>query len=138
MTLKIFAALLAGILFGLGLTISEMTNPTVVIGFLDIMGSWDPRLVVVMASALMFTALGFYFIFKRKKPVLNDSFSLPILCKVDQPLIIGAICFGIGWGLSGYCPGPAIAGVIINPAEVFPFILAMIVGMKIAHWQKQH
>ena len=134
--LKTFTGLVAGMLFGIGLTISGMTDPNVVIGFLDLTGNWDPRLLIVMASALIITALGFYLIFKRTAPLLEERFSLPTLKSVDKNLLIGAIYFGVGWGLSGYCPGPVIAGVLINPNEALPFIIAMVVGMKIAHWQK--
>lgn len=134
--MKVLIALLSGILFGLGLVVSEMTNPNVVISFLDLAGKWDPRLLVLMASALVFTTLGFYMIFKRKKPLIADSFNLPQLVKIDKQLLLGAICFGAGWGLAGYCPGPVIAGVTINPSEAIPFIVAMLVGMKVANWQK--
>lgn len=134
--IKSLIALVAGIIFGVGLTVSEMTNPNVVLNFLDITGRWDPRLLVLMASALVLTTLGFYSIFKCKKPLLAESFSLPQLVKLDKKLIMGAICFGLGWGLAGYCPGPIITGVVINPTEAIPFIIAMIVGMKVANWQK--
>lgn len=128
--LSVIISLFTGFIFGLGLAIGQMTNPNVVIGFLTVFGDWNPNLLVLMCSALITTFIGFYLVLKRKQPILTEQFYLPIKQVIDQPLIIGAILFGIGWGLSGYCPGPAIVGLSINPKETITFIIAMIVGMN--------
>jgi uncharacterized membrane protein YedE/YeeE len=128
---SIIAALSCGILFGLGLTISEMVNPARVIGFLDITGDWDLTLMLVMGSALIVTVIGFPLITRKAHPLLAEKFSLPTKTELDVPLISGAALFGIGWGLAGLCPGPALAGLAtLNPA-VFLFVAAMIAGQFI-------
>lgn len=125
------AALLSGIVFGLGLAISEMINPARVIGFLDITGQWDLTLMLVMGSALAFTLIGFPLITRKAHPILAEKFTLPTKKTLDLPLISGAVLFGIGWGLAGLCPGPAIAGLAsLNPG-IFLFVAAMIVGQFI-------
>lgn len=122
------AALLCGIVFGLGLAISEMINPVRVIGFLDFTGEWDLTLMLVMGSALAFTIIGFPLITRKPHPVLAEKFTLPTEQALDTPLIAGAVLFGIGWGLAGFCPGPAIAGLAsLNPG-IFLFVAAMVVG----------
>lgn len=122
------AALVSGVIFGLGLAISEMINPTRVIGFLDITGQWDFTLALVMGSALAFTVVGFPLITKKAHPILAEKFTLPTKKTLDTPLITGAILFGIGWGLAGLCPGPAIAGLASLKPEIFMFVAAMIAG----------
>jgi len=125
------SAFLAGAIFGLGLIISEMVNPKRVQGFLDITGNWDPTLAFVMGGALLTTAIGYKVVFARGQPLYENSFSVPTNRKIDAPLIMGAILFGAGWGLSGLCPGPAIVGLSTFNIGIVAFILAMIVGMKI-------
>ena len=125
------AALLSGIVFGLGLAISEMINPARVIGFLDVTGNWDLTLMLVMGSALAFTIVGFPLITRKAHPVLAEKFTLPTKQNLDMPLISGAVLFGIGWGLAGLCPGPAIAGLASLNPSVFLFVLAMVVGQVI-------
>jgi hypothetical protein len=122
------AALFCGIVFGLGLAISEMINPARVIGFLDITGQWDLTLALVMGSALAFTVIGFPLITKKAHPILAEKFTLPTKKTLDTPLITGAVIFGIGWGLAGLCPGPAIAGLASLNPDIFLFVAAMIVG----------
>lgn len=125
------AALFSGIVFGLGLSISEMINPARVIGFLDIAGQWDLTLMLVMGSALAFTLIGFPLITRKAHPVLAEKFTLPTKKSLDLPLISGAVLFGIGWGLAGLCPGPAIAGLASLEPDVFLFVAAMIAGQFI-------
>lgn len=125
------AALLSGIVFGLGLSISEMINPARVIGFLDIAGQWDLTLMLVMGSALAFTLIGFPLITRKAHPILAEKFTLPTKKNLDVPLISGAVLFGIGWGLAGLCPGPAIAGLASLEPDIFLFVAAMIAGQFI-------
>ena len=129
------AALIAffvGALFGLGLAISEMTNPARVIGFLDVSGNWDPTLGLVMAGALSVSVPGFALALHRRCPVVDEQFHLPTRTKIDTPLILGAILFGVGWGLAGFCPGPALAGLASGKPEVALFVAAMAAGLWLA------
>ncbi len=130
--MQLTAAFASGIIFGLGLSISEMINPARVIGFLDITGWWDPTLMFVMAGALAVTIPAFTLIMRRSQPLLDGQFVLPIKRVVDRPLILGAAIFGIGWGLGGFCPGPALAALASGSPAVILFVLAMIVGQRLA------
>ena len=121
-----------GIIFGLGLAISEMINPARVIGFLDIAGRWDPTLMFVMGGALAFTLPAFGFILRRARPLLDGEFFLPTKRDIDRPLILGATLFGIGWGLGGFCPGPALAGLASGAPGVMLFVVAMVAGQWFA------
>lgn len=125
------SALAAGLVFGMGLILSEMVNPRRVKGFLDITGHWDPTLAFVMGGALLITGVGYNILFKRGKPLFEESFSVPANRVIDAKLIIGAVLFGVGWGLSGLCPGPAIVGVSTLNQDILVFIVALVVGMKI-------
>jgi uncharacterized membrane protein YedE/YeeE len=120
--------LVAGLLFGLGLAFSEMTNPTVVIGFLDIFGNWNPSLIIVMASAITIGMIGYVIKGKRLTPLLASKWQVPTLRHIDAKLIIGSSLFGIGWGISGYCPGPGLTALVNNPGEGFYFVTALIAG----------
>ncbi|HNI65117.1 MAG TPA: YeeE/YedE family protein [Pseudomonadales bacterium] len=122
------AALISGILFGLGLTVSQMVNPKKVLGFLDVAGQWDPSLLLVMGGGVLVTVLSFPWIQRRGRPLWAERFSLPTRSDIDRNLLLGAALFGIGWAIAGYCPGPAIAALLINPAEAAPFVLAMLLG----------
>jgi uncharacterized membrane protein YedE/YeeE len=130
-------ALIAGIIFGLGLAISEMVNPARVIGFLDVTGNWDPTLALVMGGALFVTVIIFPLILKRPKPVFSNIFSLPVKRDIDKQLIIGACLFGIGWGLVGFCPGPAITALVTLSPDVIIFVIAMIVGQGLAFYLEE-
>lgn len=130
--MTVFVALLAGVLFGAGLLVSGMMDPEKVIGFLDLFGEWDPSLMFVMGSALLVTIPAFRLVFRRNCPVLNDRFSLPVKTQVDKSLVAGAAIFGIGWGLYGYCPGPAIASLSALNLPALLFVPSMLVGMFIA------
>jgi len=122
------SALATGTLFGIGLTISQMLNPEKVIGFLDLFGQWDPSLAFVMAGALMVTALGYRLVHKQSKPLFNERFDLPSNRHIDSRLAAGSALFGIGWGLVGLCPGPAIAALFIGGLPIVVFLVSMAVG----------
>lgn len=123
---------ISGLVMACGLIISGMIDPKRVIGFLDITGHFDATLAFVMIGALMVAGIGFRFLQYKKKPVLCDKFDLPTNNKIDKRLVLGAIIFGIGWGLIGLCPGPAIVGVGLGVNQVVLFAVAMLVGMSIA------
>jgi hypothetical protein len=127
-----FASLICGALFGSGLGISGMINPAKVIDFLDITGAWDPSLAFVMGGAVLVTATAFRFILKRPNPVLADTFQLPTRQDFDKHLIAGAAIFGVGWGLAGLCPGPAIASLAFMDVRIVIFVIALIAGSLIA------
>ena len=124
-------ALLAGLTFGLGLVISQMVNPAKVIAFLDLFGNWDPSLAFVMGASLIVTAIGYRLVWLRPRPVLAENFQVPGNRKVDAKLAIGAVLFGIGWGLVGLCPGPAIAALTIGGVPALGFLAAMAAGMLV-------
>ena len=121
--------LIAGLLFGAGLSISGMINPGKVIGFLDVAGNWDPSLALVMAGAVAVAAPGYRMVLRRKKPLFEPGFLLPNRKDIDLPLLIGAGFFGVGWGIAGYCPGPALAGLAFGHEQTIAFVAAMVVGM---------
>ena len=118
----------AGLLFGIGLWISGMATPRKVLDFLDVTGAWDPSLALVMAGAVGVTLMLFGRILKRPSPFFADRFALSLKQQVDIPLIAGATLFGIGWGIGGYCPGPALTALSNLSAEAFVFVGAMIAG----------
>jgi len=126
--LQFLFALLAGALFGLGLAVSQMINPAKVIGFLDVSGRWDPTLAFVMLGALAVTGLAFRVILKRSRPWFAERFSLPTKRDIDPRLVGGGALFGIGWGLSGLCPGPALAALVTAQSSVLVFVGAMLAG----------
>ena len=127
------SSLICGFLFGLGLAISEMVNPAKVLGFLDVTGNWDPSLIFVMAAGLAVTMLTFRLILKQPRPLFESQFHLPSQSKtIDRQLITGAAIFGIGWGLVGYCPGPAIASLAYGQTETVIFLVAMMAGLYVS------
>lgn len=126
-------ALLAGLIFGAGLALSGMVNPMKVQNFLDIFGSrWDPTLIFVMAGALAVTYAGYQIVLKAPRPRFALAFMLPSLQAVDERLIGGAVVFGLGWGLTGFCPGPAIASLVFGYWPSVIFVVAMVAGMAVA------
>ena len=129
---RLLASLASGIVFGLGMAISGMTNTERVQGFLDLAGAWDPTLAFVMAGGMLVTFIGYKFVLKNPAPVFADAFHLPTKTDIDKPLLIGAILFGAGWGLVGYCPGPAIAGLSYGYTATLIFVPAMILGLLLA------
>ena len=124
--MKFFFALLAGILFGVGLILSGMSEPSKVIGFLDITGNWDPSLAFVLGGAVAVGLLVFPFATKRQQSLLGEVMHLPTATQIDRRLVIGSITFGIGWGLAGYCPGPALASLAYGGLKPLLFVIAML------------
>lgn len=122
----------SGILFGLGLSVSEMVNPTRVLGFLNVLGPWDPTLTFVMAGALTVAVPGFQYAKLMHKPYLAVSFSVPTKKDLDNKLITGAVVFGVGWGLAGICPGPSLVALNTLQVNVVVFVVAMLAGI-VAH-----
>lgn len=126
---RIVVALAAGMIFGLGLSISQMIDPAKVIGFLDLAGHWDPSLAFVMAAAIPVAAAGFALARRRAAPLCAANFAGPAKTRLEGRLIAGAVLFGIGWGLVGFCPGPALASLTVGGAAPLVFAAAMILGM---------
>lgn len=126
---RIIAALLSGAIFGAGLVISGMSNPHKVHNFLAIGPNWDPSLLVVMGAATITAFLGYRLIWRRRKPLYDEQFHIPDRRDIDRPLVIGALLFGLGWGIAGYCPGPALTALLIVPSEGIWFVGAMLAGM---------
>jgi len=122
------AALLAGILFGAGLVVSGMTDPDKIIAFLTLNQHWNPALIVVMGSALLTTAAGYAVANRRAVPLFAEQFHLPAATTIDRRLLTGSALFGVGWALSGYCPGPAIVGTFLLDARAVVFVLAYLAG----------
>lgn len=125
-------AWLSGLLFGVGLVVSGMANPAKVLNFLDIFGHWDPSLAFVMGGAVVVTVVGFRIITKRSTPLLMPSFELPTRQDIDKPLLLGAVLFGLGWGIGGYCPGPAWTALSAFAPGTLVFLGAMLAGMWLA------
>lgn len=130
----IFTAWLSGLIFGLGLILAGMANPAKVIGFLDLAGAWDPSLAFVMIGAIGIGFFAFSWAKKREYTLLKQTFSLPNTQKIDRRLMIGSILFGIGWGLVGICPGPAMVLLGTGIQEGIIFVIAMLAGMGIYEW----
>ncbi len=127
-------ALLAGIIFGLGLALSQMINPNKVLNFLDVTGDWDPSLAFVMLGALGVTILSFRFILKRSAPLLDSGFHVSKQAIINRPLLLGAGLFGIGWGMTGYCPGPAVASLGLFSVEGSVMVIAIYAGFFCQRW----
>ena len=125
-------SLFCGIIFGIGLVISEMINPAKVLGFLNLFGEWDPSLAFVMMGALVVSTPLFHLFKNKEKPIFSSSFSISNKKETDKKLIIGSILFGAGWGLVGLCPGPAIASIALLNMSSVTFVIAMFVGFYIA------
>ncbi|WP_106638972.1 DUF6691 family protein [Allosphingosinicella vermicomposti] len=126
---KLLPGLTAGIIFGAGLVLSDMVNPARVQAFLDVAGAWDPTLAFVMGAALLPSAIAYLVRGRIARPVFAARFFIPENRKLDSPLLIGAAMFGIGWGLVGFCPGPAIAGLVLGAWQPWLFVVAMLAGM---------
>lgn len=130
--MKALMGYLAGLLFGLGLAISGMTDPARVLGFLDIAGAWDPTLMFVLGGAVTTTFIGYRLVWRRGATLLGTAFQLPTRRDFDARLIGGSALFGVGWGLSGYCPGPAFASLAGPTAPLVAMVLAMLAGWYLA------
>jgi uncharacterized membrane protein YedE/YeeE len=128
--------MITGFLFGLGLCLSGMTSPAVIQGFLDVAGAWNPALIFVMAGGVAVTFLGYRFLVPKSRPLWASGFSLPAATRIDAPLLGGAAIFGIGWGLAGYCPGPAVVSLASSRMSVVVFVLSMLAGMILVRWMR--
>ena len=131
------AALGCGTLFGAGLTLSGMTDPARVLGFLDVLGTWDPTLAFVMAAALLVSLPAFQWVRHHPRPLLDSQYFAPERTGLDADLLIGAVLFGVGWGIAGLCPGPAVASIASGSPEILMFVASMAVGIGLRHWQSR-
>lgn len=129
--MQLLMALLAGLVFGLGLIVSGMTDPSKVTGFLDLAGAWDPSLALVMGGAIGVGSIAFRFARARSQTMLGGTMQLSASGQIDRRLVLGGLTFGVGWGLAGYCPGPALASLATGSSKPLVFTVAMLVGMGI-------
>ena len=129
--MQLLMALLAGLVFGLGLIVSGMTDPSKVTGFLDLTGAWDPSLALVMGGAIGVGLVAFRLARSRSKALLGGPMQLPTARQIDRRLVLGGLTFGVGWGLAGYCPGPVLASLATGGSKPLIFTLAMLVGMAV-------
>ena len=127
-------ALLSGLLFGFGLSLSQMIDRDRVLGFLDVSEDWDPTLLFVLGGAVTVTVIAFRFVLRLPRPIFNSKFYLPTRKDIDLPLILGTAIFGIGWGIAGYCPGPGITALVLGTPNPVLFVIAFIVGSLIYQW----
>jgi uncharacterized membrane protein YedE/YeeE len=125
--------LIVGVVFGAGLALSDMVNPARVQAFLDLAGEWDPTLMIVMAAALVPSAIAYLIRRRMTRPLLGERFFIPESRTLDRPLLAGAAMFGVGWGLVGFCPGPAVAGLVLGTWQPWLFVGAMLAGMGLYH-----
>ncbi|MBO9687502.1 MAG: YeeE/YedE family protein [Mitsuaria chitosanitabida] len=136
--MQVLMSLLAGLVFGIGLIVSGMADPAKVLGFLDLAGAWDPSLAFVMAGAIAVGVIGFAVAKRRRRSLLGLPMQLPGAGPVDRKLVLGGLMFGIGWGLAGFCPGPALVALGMGSAKAIVFVIAMLAGMALhAMFQKK-
>ncbi len=128
---RAIVALVCGLVFGAGLIVSQMSNPAKVIGFLDITGKWDPSLALVMGGAVAVFGVLYRLALRQGTPLLAPRFTVPEKDSLEALLMVGALVFGVGWGLGGFCPGPAIVSAAFGDARVWAFVAAMIAGMLV-------
>ena len=126
---RLITALIIGAIFGIGLAIAGMLNPAKVVGFLDVFGDWDPSLALVMGGGVLVNAIGLRFVLEREAPIQSAEFLLPTASSIDKPLVAGSVIFGIGWGISGLCPGPVVASLLLNSNAMLPFFGMLIAGL---------
>jgi uncharacterized membrane protein YedE/YeeE len=129
--MKNIVAGLVGLVFGIGLIVSGMTDPSRVLGFLDVVGRWNPSLGLVMCGAIFVGFVAFRFASRRKRSLLGDAMRLPTSTQIDRRLVFGGLAFGVGWGLAGYCPGPVLASLALGGIKPLIFFVAMVIGMGI-------
>jgi len=127
-------SLISGTVFGFGLALSGMLSPSKIVGFLDLFGNWDPSLAFVMGGGVLVTAISFHFILRRNSPFFAPRFILPTKQDVDRQLLSGAAVFGVGWGLGGFCPGPALSSLAYGDMKVIIFVAAMVIGILAAKY----
>lgn len=130
--MKLLVAFISGLLMSVGMAISKMIDPQKVLGFLDLSGNWDPSLALVMAAALIVYSIGYRLFIHKPAPLFDKQFYLPSARYIDKPLLVGAAVFGLGWGMVGYCPGPAISALSSGSSGTLGFVLAMVTGWFIA------
>ena len=129
--MRLLFSLLSGLVFGIGLFISGMSNPAKVRGFLDLAGSWDPSLALVMGGAILVATPAFWLARRRRTALLGDAMQLPAAQAIDRRLLLGSLAFGAGWGIAGFCPGPALASLLALVPQAWIFVAAMLVGMLV-------
>ncbi len=132
--MTIFTALVSGLLFGVGLLVSGMANPAKVLGFLDVFGTWDPSLALVMAGAIAVGLVAFGVARRMTRSLSGEPMRLPATQSIDRRLMAGAVVFGVGWGLAGFCPGPALVALAAGSGKALIFVLAMVAGMVLYEW----
>jgi uncharacterized membrane protein YedE/YeeE len=132
--MSMLASLLAGLVFGFGLIVSGMVNPAKVLGFLDLAGRWDPSLAFVMIGAVGVGLVAFTFAQRRTRSLLGADMKLPSARRIDQRLVLGSLTFGVGWGVAGFCPGPALVAVGMGQSKALVFVAFMLVGMGLFEW----
>ncbi len=136
--IRALLAFVCGLVFGTGLIVSQMSNPARIIAFLDVSGQWDPSLVFVMAGAVGVFALGYRLALARTAPLFGGKFVLPEKVDLDKALLSGSLLFGIGWGVAGLCPGPAVVGIGFAEPRVWIFTASMVAGMALVRLIRQH
>jgi uncharacterized membrane protein YedE/YeeE len=132
--MQTLVALIAGLVFGLGLIVSGMADPAKVLGFLDLAGAWDPSLALVMAGAIAIGLPAFFIAGRRSRSLLGAAMQLPAARRIDRRLVAGSLLFGIGWGLAGFCPGPALVALSLGGVKALLFVAAMLLGMGLFEW----
>ena len=130
--MQVLISLIAGLIFGYGLVLSGMSNPAKVMNFLDIAGSFDPSLIFVMLGAVVTTFIGYRLVWRMEKPLASGEFQQPLKSEIDGRLIVGPVLFGVGWGLVGLCPGPALASLTFGGLSALIFLVALLIGMFIS------
>ncbi|UAW97596.1 YeeE/YedE family protein [Halopseudomonas nanhaiensis] len=135
--MNILSAFIVGLVFGFGLILSGLTDPSKVLGFLDVTGVWDPSLGLVMAGAILVSSVAFFFASRRTRAVFGEEMRLPTATQIDRRLVLGGLAFGAGWGLAGYCPGPAVASLFTGMVEPVIFVAAMLAGMTMYELQSR-
>ncbi|MBO0903386.1 DUF6691 family protein [Jiella sonneratiae] len=135
--MRILFGFLSGLLFGVGLVVAGMSDPAKVLNFLDLFGTWDPSLAFVMGGAAVTTFLGYRLVWRREKPLLLAGFEVPRRNDIDRDLILGAATFGVGWGIGGFCPGPAWTALPLAAPGTLVFLPAMLAGMALATLMKE-
>jgi len=132
---QLIVAFITGLLFAIGLVVADMTNPQRIINFLDVAGAWDPTLLGVVGGAVITAAIGNLFARRRGQPMFAESFAVPMKELIDRRLLLGAALFGIGWGMAGYCPAPALTGSAFMNSATWIFLISMLTGMAIFSWR---